>query len=184
MRHRLAGARRALDRREAGRPARPRRRAAGRRRRCASCRSTATYTESLTLDQARRADVHRRVRPRGQAAQQRSRRTGRGSTSRRCTATSRASGSSGIEVVDHVIPGYWEDEGYDVDGWVGRSNGRDDQPHDVDVSARDRTRFPRFDRVERVVHWCNATLFLVLLFTGASLYVGPLSTLVGAPRTR
>jgi DMSO/TMAO reductase YedYZ molybdopterin-dependent catalytic subunit len=34
-----------------------------------------------------------------------------------------------IEVVDHVIPGYWEDEGnYDVDGWVGRSNGRDDQP--------------------------------------------------------
>ena len=34
----------------------------------------------------------------------------------------------GIEVVDHVIPGYWENEGYDVDGWVGRSNGRDDQP--------------------------------------------------------
>ena len=35
---------------------------------------------------------------------------------------------SGIEVVDHVIPGYWENLGYDVDGWVGRSNGRDDQP--------------------------------------------------------
>ena len=34
----------------------------------------------------------------------------------------------GIEVVDHVIPGYWEDNGYDVDGWVGKSNGRDDQP--------------------------------------------------------
>ena len=33
-----------------------------------------------------------------------------------------------IEVVDHVVPGYWEDEGYDVDGWVGRSNGRDDAP--------------------------------------------------------
>ena len=30
--------------------------------------------------------------------------------------------------------------------------------------------FPRFDRLERVVHWCNATLFLVLLLTGASLY--------------
>jgi formate dehydrogenase subunit gamma len=39
-------------------------------------------------------------------------------------------------------------------------------------------RFPRFDRLERVVHWCNATLFLVLLFTGASLYAGPLSTIV------
>ncbi len=38
--------------------------------------------------------------------------------------------------------------------------------------------FPRFDRVERVVHWCNAILFLVLLGTGASLYFEPLSTLV------
>ena len=38
--------------------------------------------------------------------------------------------------------------------------------------------FPRFDRLERVVHWCNATLFLVLLLTGASLYAGPLSTIV------
>jgi formate dehydrogenase subunit gamma len=39
-------------------------------------------------------------------------------------------------------------------------------------------RFPRFDRLERAVHWCNATLFLVLLATGASLYAGPLSTIV------
>ena len=38
---------------------------------------------------------------------------------------------------------------------------------------------PRFDRVERVVHWVTATLLLVLLATGFSLYVGPLSTLVG-----
>jgi len=28
------------------------------------------------------------------------------------------------------------------------------------------------------VHWCNATLFLVLLLTGAALYAGPLSTIV------
>ena len=27
-----------------------------------------------------------------------------------------------------VEPGYWESNGYDVDGWVGRSNGRDDEP--------------------------------------------------------
>jgi formate dehydrogenase subunit gamma len=40
-------------------------------------------------------------------------------------------------------------------------------------------RVPRFDRTERLVHWCNATLFFVLLFTGFSLYAGPLQTLVG-----
>ena len=38
---------------------------------------------------------------------------------------------------------------------------------------------PRFDRVERLVHWVTATLMLTLLATGFSLYVGPLSTLVG-----
>ena len=28
-------------------------------------------------------------------------------------------------------PGYWEHHGYDVDAWVGRSNGRDDEPPDA-----------------------------------------------------
>jgi formate dehydrogenase subunit gamma len=37
----------------------------------------------------------------------------------------------------------------------------------------------RFDRVERTLHWANATLFLILLATGMTLYVGPLSALVG-----
>lgn len=37
----------------------------------------------------------------------------------------------------------------------------------------------RFDRTERWLHWGNATLFLVLLATGMTLYVGPLSALVG-----
>jgi formate dehydrogenase subunit gamma len=46
------------------------------------------------------------------------------------------------------------------------------------VSPR-REHFPRFDRVERTVHWCNATLFLLLLATGASLYFQPVSTFVG-----
>lgn len=32
-----------------------------------------------------------------------------------------------IEVVDAVAPGWWERRGYDVDGWVGRSNGRSDE---------------------------------------------------------
>jgi formate dehydrogenase subunit gamma len=39
-------------------------------------------------------------------------------------------------------------------------------------------RFPRFDRLERAVHWSNATLFFVLIATGASLKVGSLSTIV------
>ena len=37
----------------------------------------------------------------------------------------------------------------------------------------------RFDRVERVVHWTVASLFGVLMLTGAALYAGPISTLVG-----
>ena len=35
---------------------------------------------------------------------------------------------SRIEVVDDVIPGYWEVRGYDIDAWVGASNGRNDEP--------------------------------------------------------
>ena len=31
-----------------------------------------------------------------------------------------------IELTKEVEEGYWEVRGYDVDGWVGRSNGRDD----------------------------------------------------------
>jgi formate dehydrogenase subunit gamma len=37
----------------------------------------------------------------------------------------------------------------------------------------------RFDRVERAAHWANATLFFVLIGTGAILYIGQLSILVG-----
>ncbi len=33
-----------------------------------------------------------------------------------------------IEVTDRLVPGYWEKLGYDVDGFVGASNGRDDEP--------------------------------------------------------
>jgi DMSO/TMAO reductase YedYZ molybdopterin-dependent catalytic subunit len=35
---------------------------------------------------------------------------------------------SNIDVVDTVIPGYWEQRGYDIDAWVGQSNGRSDEP--------------------------------------------------------
>jgi formate dehydrogenase subunit gamma len=37
----------------------------------------------------------------------------------------------------------------------------------------------RFDRVERTVHWVNATLFGILMLSGAALYAGPVSALVG-----
>jgi formate dehydrogenase subunit gamma len=37
----------------------------------------------------------------------------------------------------------------------------------------------RFDRVERAVHWTNAVLFAVLVVTGAALYFGPLTAIVG-----
>jgi formate dehydrogenase subunit gamma len=37
----------------------------------------------------------------------------------------------------------------------------------------------RFDRAERILHWANAVLFLTLLATGMTLYVGSLATLIG-----
>ena len=40
----------------------------------------------------------------------------------------------------------------------------------------------RFDRVERTVHWVNASLFLVLIVTGAALYFTPLIALLGRRR--
>ena len=37
--------------------------------------------------------------------------------------------ADGIEVTEgDPEPGYWEVRGYDNDAWMGRSNGRDDQP--------------------------------------------------------
>ncbi len=41
----------------------------------------------------------------------------------------------------------------------------------------------RFDRTERVVHWSNATLFFILIITGAALKLGALSTLVANRHT-
>src|SRR5688500_1103019 len=37
----------------------------------------------------------------------------------------------------------------------------------------------RFDRIERVLHWVNALLFLVLIVTAGMLYLPFLATLVG-----
>jgi formate dehydrogenase subunit gamma len=37
----------------------------------------------------------------------------------------------------------------------------------------------RFGPAERVIHWTTAALFIVLMLTGAAMYMGPVSTLVG-----
>jgi len=46
-------------------------------------------------------------------------------------------------------------------------------------NRRKRAPLVRFDRVERAVHWVNAALFLILIATGAILYLGSLQELVG-----
>ncbi len=86
-----------------------------------------TYTESLTLDQARRADVLVALR-----MQDKDIGHSHGGPVRLYVAPmyfyKSAKWLSGITVTDEVRPGYWEERGYDVDAWVGRSNGRDDDP--------------------------------------------------------
>ena len=85
------------------------------------------YTESLTLEQALRPDVIVAYDLEGKPLS-----SDHGGPARLYVAPMYGYKSckwlARIEVVDRVIPGYWEDEGYDVDGWVGRSNGRDDAP--------------------------------------------------------
>jgi DMSO/TMAO reductase YedYZ molybdopterin-dependent catalytic subunit len=85
------------------------------------------YTESLTLDQARRTDVIVAYEMEGGPLSDE-----HGGPVRLYVAPMYGYKSckwlDGIELTRHVEPGYWEGYGYDVDGWVGRSNGRDDAP--------------------------------------------------------
>jgi DMSO/TMAO reductase YedYZ molybdopterin-dependent catalytic subunit len=85
------------------------------------------YTESLTLDQARRDDVlvaHEMLD--GPITRE------HGGPVRLYVGPMYGYKSlkwlERIEVVDALHEGYWEVRGYDVDAWVGRSNGRDDEP--------------------------------------------------------
>jgi DMSO/TMAO reductase YedYZ molybdopterin-dependent catalytic subunit len=85
------------------------------------------YTESLTLDQAMRDDVLVAYELEGSLVS-----SDHGGPARLLVAPMYGYKSckwlESIEVVDRVVPGYWERRGYDVDAWVGRSNGRDDPP--------------------------------------------------------
>lgn len=86
-----------------------------------------TYTESLTLRQARRDDVIVALRMLGGDITH-----DHGGPVRMYVGPMYGYKStkwlSGVEATARVVPGYWERLGYDVDGWVGRSNGRDDDP--------------------------------------------------------
>lgn len=85
------------------------------------------YTESLTMEQARRDDVLVVDTLDGAPI-------GRdhGGPVRLLVAPMYGYKSckwlSEIRVVDRLGPGYWERLGYDQNAWVGRSNGRDDAP--------------------------------------------------------
>ncbi len=84
-------------------------------------------TESLTLDQARRSDVIVAYRMLGAPIT-----TEHGGPVRLYVAPMYGYKSikwlSAIRVVKHAAPGYWEQNGYSTDAWVGNSNGRSDQP--------------------------------------------------------
>jgi DMSO/TMAO reductase YedYZ molybdopterin-dependent catalytic subunit len=86
-----------------------------------------TDTESLTLEQARRSDVIVALRMLGAPVTH-----DHGGPVRLYVAPMYGYKSlkwlSGIELTKTVIPGFWEHNGYAVNGWVGRSNGRDDAP--------------------------------------------------------
>ena len=85
------------------------------------------YTESLTLDQARRRDVLVATRMLGGPVSR-----PHGGPVRLYVAPMYGYKSckwlGGIKLTSEVIPGFWEQNGYDVDGWVGKSNGRNDAP--------------------------------------------------------
>ncbi|MGA8245623.1 MAG: molybdopterin-dependent oxidoreductase, partial [Nocardioides sp.] len=82
-----------------------------------------TYTDSLTLDQARLPDCIVALTMLGGDVSH-----DHGGPVRLYVAPMYGYKSvkwlSGIEVTEQVVPGYWEHRGYDVDGFVGSSNGR------------------------------------------------------------
>ncbi|HEV2993305.1 MAG TPA: molybdopterin-dependent oxidoreductase [Acidimicrobiia bacterium] len=83
------------------------------------------YSESLTLAQARRHDVLVAYELEGEALS-----SEHGGPARLYVAPMYGYKSckwlEAIELTRGVEPGYWEQRGYAVDGWVGRSNHRDD----------------------------------------------------------
>jgi DMSO/TMAO reductase YedYZ molybdopterin-dependent catalytic subunit len=88
-----------------------------------------TYSESLTLEQARLPGVIVALRMLGAPVTR-----DHGGPVRLYVAPmygyKSAKWLSGIELTREVVPGYWEHRGYDINGFVGKSNGRHDAPTD------------------------------------------------------
>jgi len=89
--------------------------------------SDGAYTESLTMGQAMRRDVLIATSMDGQPVSH-----DHGGPVRLYVAAMYFYKSikwlDRITVSDEVVPGYWEVRGYDIDAWVGQSNGRSDAP--------------------------------------------------------
>ncbi|ONH23363.1 molybdopterin-dependent oxidoreductase [Pseudofrankia asymbiotica] len=85
------------------------------------------YDESLTIEQARRSDVLVALRMLDAPVSY-----NHGGPVRLYVAPMYGYKSikwlGEIELVNEVAPGWWERRGYDVDAWIGKSNGRDDEP--------------------------------------------------------
>lgn len=85
------------------------------------------YTESLTMEQALRPDMLVAMSMYGKPITRE-----HGGPVRLYVAPMYGYKSlkwlSSIDVIDQVIPGYWEQRGYDIDAWIGQSNGRTDEP--------------------------------------------------------
>jgi DMSO/TMAO reductase YedYZ molybdopterin-dependent catalytic subunit len=86
------------------------------------------YTESLTVDQARRADVIVAYEMEGKPVT-----SEHGGPVRLYVAPMYGYKSiKWLDTIEVTQPlareGYWELRGYDTDGWIGKSNGRDDRP--------------------------------------------------------
>ncbi len=86
------------------------------------------YTETLTMEQARRDDVIVAYEMEGKPVS-----SSHGGPARLYVAPMYGYKSikwlETIEVSETMPrPGYWEVRGYDIDAWIGKSNGRDDRP--------------------------------------------------------
>ncbi|MBF6558341.1 MAG: molybdopterin-dependent oxidoreductase [Acidimicrobiales bacterium] len=96
-------------------------------------------TESLTLDQAQRPDVIVAYRMLDAPIT-----TEHGGPVRLYVAPMYGYKSlkwlSAIRVVENAAPGFWEQNGYSLDAWIGSSNGRSDLPVDWSVGRRSRPR--------------------------------------------
>jgi DMSO/TMAO reductase YedYZ molybdopterin-dependent catalytic subunit len=88
-----------------------------------------TYTESLTLAEAHRTDVLVATSMLGGPVSEE-----HGGPVRLYVAPMYGYKSlkwlGGIQLAPQVQPGYWEQLGYDVEAWIGHSNGRSDEPVD------------------------------------------------------